>query len=65
MENRTDNVDRVRTTQETAARLRVSLKTLRRMEQRGEGPPRIRITERIYGYRDSEIDKFLSSRTIA
>ena len=55
-------VDFIRTRKETAERLRVSLRTLRRMEVRGALPPRIRISDRIYGYRDSEISAFLNSR---
>jgi predicted DNA-binding transcriptional regulator AlpA len=57
-------IDFIRTRKETAQRLRVSLRTLQRMESRGEAPPRIRITDRIFGYRDSAIDKFLASRTV-
>jgi predicted DNA-binding transcriptional regulator AlpA len=56
-------IDFIRTRKETAQRLRVSLRTLQRMESRGEAPPRIKITDRIYGYRDSAIDAFLRSRT--
>jgi predicted DNA-binding transcriptional regulator AlpA len=59
-----DNIDYVRSRKQTAARLNISVKTLQRMEQRGEAPPRVRITERRYGYRDSAIEQFLKSRTI-
>jgi hypothetical protein len=36
-----DNVDYVRSRKQTAARLNISLKTLHRMEKRGEAPPRV------------------------
>jgi predicted DNA-binding transcriptional regulator AlpA len=59
-----DNVDYVRSRKQTAARLNISLKTLQRMEKRGEAPPRVRITDRTCGYRDSAIEQFLKSREI-
>jgi predicted DNA-binding transcriptional regulator AlpA len=58
-------VDYVRTRKEAAALLRVSLRTLTRMEQSGKAPKRTKITDRIYGYRDSSITEFLNSRTAA
>jgi predicted site-specific integrase-resolvase len=57
-----DRVDCVRTRKETAERLRISVRTLSRMERRGE-IQRIRISDRIFGYRDSAIEKFLEERT--
>jgi predicted DNA-binding transcriptional regulator AlpA len=57
------NIDCVRTRQETAEMLRISLRTLRRLEVKGDLPPRIRISERIFGYRDSQINAYLASRT--
>jgi len=57
-----DRIDRVRSRAETAARLNVSLRTLRRLELRGE-IERVQITERIIGYRDSAIERFLEERT--
>jgi predicted DNA-binding transcriptional regulator AlpA len=65
MSTKTDTIDYVRSRQETAQILRVSLRTFRRMEMRGEAPPRIRVTERVFGYRDSAINEFLTSRTAA
>jgi hypothetical protein len=50
-------VDRVHGTDETAKILNVSKKTLRRLELRGVFGPRIQITERIHGFRDSTIDQ--------
>jgi predicted DNA-binding transcriptional regulator AlpA len=49
----------------TAKILGVSVRTLRRMQDRGEAPPRVKITERMFGYRHSEILKFLEARTVA
>jgi predicted DNA-binding transcriptional regulator AlpA len=65
MSNKTDCIDYVRTRQEAAQILGVSVRTLRRIELRGEAPPRIRVTERVIGYRDSAINEFLTSRTAA
>lgn len=56
-------VDAVMTREETARSLRVSLRTLRRMEKNGEAPTRTKITERISGYRVSVINAFLAERT--
>jgi predicted DNA-binding transcriptional regulator AlpA len=55
-------VDYVHTRKETARILGVSVKTLTRIEARGE-LPRVQISPRIIGYRNSEIEKFLTSRT--
>ena len=55
-------IDFIRTRKETAQRLRISLRTLQRMEARGEAPPRIRITDRIFGYKSSDLDAWLESR---
>ncbi len=60
METQTE--DRIRTRKEVAERLRISVRTLTRMESRGKLPPRIKITDKIFGYRDSEINQFLASR---
>jgi predicted DNA-binding transcriptional regulator AlpA len=35
------------------------------MEAAGKAPPRVKITDRIVGYRDSDIKKFLDARTAA
>ena len=58
-------VDFVRTRQETAKILGISVRTLTRLEQRGEAPPRVKISDRIIGYRTSAIDQFLNARTMA
>ncbi len=65
VEDNANGVDYVRSRQETAKLLGVCVRTLRRMEQRGEAPARTKITDRIIGYRDSAIKKFLDARTAA
>lgn len=59
-----DTIDYVRNRKETAKRIGVCVRTLQRMEKRGEIGPRIHITDRIIGYRDSVIDAFLAARTV-
>ena len=56
--------DRVVSREETASILRVSVRTLRRMELNGCAPPRVTLTERVFGYRASDIQKFLESRVV-
>jgi predicted DNA-binding transcriptional regulator AlpA len=56
MEN-DQHLDRVRTREHFAALLGISLRTLERMEQRGETPPRVQISATRYGYRQSTIEK--------
>ena len=65
MESKIAEIDCVRSRKQTAQILGVSVRTLSRMEMRGEAPPRIRVTERVIGYRDSAINEFLTSRTAA
>ena len=50
---------------EAAHFLGISVRTLTRMEAAGKAPPRVKITDRIVGYRDSDIKKFLDARTAA
>jgi predicted DNA-binding transcriptional regulator AlpA len=61
----TKGVDYVRSRAETAKILGISVRTLTRMEAKGQAPSRVKLTERITGYRDSEISKFLDARTAA
>lgn len=61
----TGTIDYVRPRKETAKILGVSTRTLRRMEVRGQAPARVKITDKIIGYRDSAINEFLKSRTVA
>jgi len=56
-------IDLFRSRKETAELLRCSLRTLRRLELRGELPPRIKVSDRIFGWRDSQINEFLKART--
>ena len=58
-------IDCVRSRKQTAQILGVSVRTLSRMELSGKAPPRIKVTERVTGYRDSAINQFLESRTVA
>jgi hypothetical protein len=51
---------RVRTRKEAAAVLNISVRTLKRLEP---VLPPIRITQRIFGYRDSDIRAFLDARS--
>jgi predicted DNA-binding transcriptional regulator AlpA len=58
-------IDPVLTRRETAQALRISIRTLSRLEQQQKLPPRVRITDRLCGYRRSAIEGYLSSRTAA
>ena len=58
-----EKIDRIYTRRETAERLRVSVRTLTRMERAKKLPPRIRLSDRIYGYRASAIENYLDART--
>jgi predicted DNA-binding transcriptional regulator AlpA len=58
-----DTLDAFLSRKETAHILRISLRTLRRLELRGELPPRVNVTERIFGWRESQIREFLDART--
>ena len=57
-------VDYVRTRKETCQILGISRSTLRRWEQRGEAPPRVRLTNKLSGYLDSTLKIFIASRTV-
>ena len=57
--------DPIRTRKEAAEFLRVSVRTLTRRENSGDLSGRIRISDRIYGYRQSTLDQYLASRTEA
>lgn len=57
--------DFVHKRKDAARILGVCLKTLERMEKRGEAPPRVRISPRVTGYRDSALTEFLKSREAA
>jgi predicted DNA-binding transcriptional regulator AlpA len=60
---KSESPDFVLTRKETAGRLRISLRTLSRMERDKKMPPRIRLSDRIYGYRQSAIENYLFART--
>jgi predicted DNA-binding transcriptional regulator AlpA len=55
--------DPILTRQEVAGRLRISVRTLSRLEASGKLPPRIQISDRVFGYRYSSIERFLAERT--
>jgi predicted DNA-binding transcriptional regulator AlpA len=57
-----EKIDYVRSRAETAKILGISTRTLKRMEDRGQAPPRVNISTRIVGYRASAIEKFLTDR---
>jgi predicted DNA-binding transcriptional regulator AlpA len=57
-------IDRIRTREEFAAILSVSTRTLARMEGRGELPPRVQVSDRRIGWRSSDIEKFIQSRSV-
>jgi predicted DNA-binding transcriptional regulator AlpA len=57
--------DYVRSREQFAALLGISVRTLARMEQKGETPPRVRISDNRVGYRQSAIDRFIAERTAA
>ena len=61
MDSKFAEIDRVVSRDETAQLLRVSIRTLRRMELAGNAPPRVTLTSRLFGYRASDIQKFLES----
>jgi predicted DNA-binding transcriptional regulator AlpA len=54
--------DRVRSLQETADILNVSLKTLRRMIDAGDGPRVIRLSKQKIGIRDSDRTAYLDAK---
>jgi predicted DNA-binding transcriptional regulator AlpA len=65
MDKENGRIDYVRSRKETALILGVSVRTLKRMELRGEAPPRVKVTERVIGFRDSAINAFINARTAA
>jgi hypothetical protein len=61
-----DNLDsdRVVSDETTAAILNISPMTLRRMRERGEGPPRIQISPRRFGARLRAIQAYLDRAAV-
>lgn len=59
----TDNT--LMTTRETADLARVSIRTLERLAERGEGPARIRLTQRRIAYRRDDVMRWIESRVAA
>jgi len=58
-------MDYVRPTKEAARILGVCPETLRKMSEAGNGPKRIKLSARLYGYPDSGLREFIASRTEA
>jgi excisionase family DNA binding protein len=56
-------INRVRRIKDVAERLSCSTKTIQRLIARGELDV-VRITDRIPGITDSEIDRFIEARTV-
>jgi predicted DNA-binding transcriptional regulator AlpA len=54
--------DKVVSRRETAARLNISLRTLDRLARNGDGPRRIQISERRYGYPESELQAYVQRK---
>jgi predicted DNA-binding transcriptional regulator AlpA len=55
--------DRVLSRRQYADILGVTLRTLSRYEKAGNAPPRTRLSDRRWGYRQSAVDRFLSANT--
>jgi predicted DNA-binding transcriptional regulator AlpA len=55
--------DCIRSREEFARRLCVTLRTLDRMDAAGMLPPKVQISERRVGYRESDIATFISTRS--
>jgi hypothetical protein len=58
------NSDRLVSDQVAAELMDISLATLRRMRERGKGPPRRRISERRFGTRLRDIQTFLDRAAV-
>ena len=58
-------MNKIISAKELAKRLTISVPTLWRMEQRGELPPKIRITNKISGWRESDIIEWMKEREIS
>lgn len=50
------------TQDDVAIMLRVSVDTVRRMRQRGDGPPFVRLSKRRILYRRSDVDAWISKQ---
>jgi predicted DNA-binding transcriptional regulator AlpA len=54
--------DELLTARQVAAMLSVSLATFKRIRQRGEGPPSIRVGKRAIRYRRRDVERWLQRR---
>ena len=50
---------------ETAKLLRMSLRTWTRIELRGDAPPRLQLSDRVVGYRASDLEAWIAARATA
>jgi predicted DNA-binding transcriptional regulator AlpA len=55
------NVNRIRSRKEFAALLGISTRTLDRLDRKGKLPPRVKVTDRLIGYRETDISAFINS----
>ena len=55
--------DQILNKKETAVRAGFSVRTLERLDEEGEGPPRVRLGKRRIGYWESDLLAWLRSRT--
>jgi predicted site-specific integrase-resolvase len=58
-----EKTDFVYTRRETADRLRISLRTLTRLERDRKIKPRVRLSDRRFGYKASTIEQYLSAES--
>lgn len=55
--------DRILNKDEAAAQAGISVRTLDRLEEEGEGPPRVRLGKRRIGYWETDLIAWLRART--
>lgn len=55
--------DRILHKDDAAARAGISTRTLDRLEEEGEGPPRVRLGKRRIGYWETDLIAWLRART--
>lgn len=56
-------IDRIINEKDAAAMLGLNPRTLQRHSEIGKAPPRVRITDRRVGYRESDLQTFIATRT--
>lgn len=63
VKRRQDMSDRILNKDEAAAQASISVRTLDRLEEEGEGPPRVRLGKRRIGYWETDLIAWLRART--